>query len=89
MEVGQVGQRSVCRHGTGEYVKRPTLMFGDNCNARDWAIEEMTTYSNRMIDRKYRIVRERVKMGEILPVWIDGKTNLSDVDIKVPGVLAR
>ena len=23
--------------GLGEYVKRPTLMFGDNRNARDWA----------------------------------------------------
>eukprot|EP01047_Picozoa_sp_COSAG01_P100740 COSAG01_NODE_30553_length_613_cov_56.418288_2_plen_67_part_01 len=36
--------------GLGEYVKRPTLMFGDNRNARDWAIEEMTTDGNRMID---------------------------------------
>jgi hypothetical protein len=33
-------------------------MFGDNRNARDWAIEDMTTDGNRMIDRKYRIVRE-------------------------------
>ena len=68
--------------GFGEFVKRPTMMFGDNRNARDWAIEEMTTDGNRMIDRKYRIVRERVKMGEILPVWIDGKTNPSDVGTK-------
>ena len=68
--------------GLGEYVKRPTMMFGDNRNARDWAIEEMTTDGNRMIDRKYRIVRERVKMGEILPVWIDGKTNPADVGTK-------
>lgn len=57
-------------------------MFGDNRNARDWAIEDMTTDGNRMIDRKYRIVRERVKMGEILPVWIDGKTNPTDVGTK-------
>ena len=68
--------------GLGEYVKRPTLMFGDNRNARDWAIEEMTTDGNRQIDRQYRIVRERVKMGEILPVWIDGKTNPADVGTK-------
>ena len=37
---------------------------------------------NRMIDRKYRIVRERVKKKEILPVWIDGKTNPADVGTK-------
>jgi hypothetical protein len=66
MEVGQVGKRSIYRHGAwGEYVKRPTLMFGDNRNARDWAFEEMTTDGNRMIDRKYRIVRERVKMASV------------------------
>ena len=44
--------------------------------------QDMTTDGNRMIDRKYRIVRERVKMGEILPVWIDGKTNPTDVGTK-------
>jgi hypothetical protein len=68
--------------GFGQYVQKPTFMFGDNRNARDWAIEDMTTDGNRMIDRKYRIVRERVKMGEILPVWIDGKTNPTDVGTK-------
>jgi hypothetical protein len=44
--------------GFGQYVRKPTFMFGDNRNARDWAIEDMTTDGNRMIDRKYRIVRE-------------------------------
>jgi hypothetical protein len=36
-----------------------------------------------MIDRKYCIVRRRVKLGEILPVWIDGKTNPADVGTKI------
>eukprot|EP01047_Picozoa_sp_COSAG01_P022756 COSAG01_NODE_1363_length_10560_cov_2530.174773_4_plen_91_part_00 len=38
--------------GFGEWVQKPTYMFGDNRNARDWAIEDMTTDGNRMIDRK-------------------------------------
>eukprot|EP01047_Picozoa_sp_COSAG01_P053787 COSAG01_NODE_5804_length_4022_cov_63.314555_3_plen_155_part_00 len=66
----------------GRVMTRPTVMLGDNRNARDWAIEDMTTDGNRMIDRKYRIVRERVKKKEILPVWIDGKTNPADVGTK-------
>jgi hypothetical protein len=32
--------------GFGQYVQKPTFMFGDNRNARDWAIEMPSQSSN-------------------------------------------
>jgi hypothetical protein len=43
------------------FLEKPTYMFGGNRNARGWAIEDMTTDGNRMIDRKYSIVGAEIK----------------------------
>jgi hypothetical protein len=53
------GRKTEITKRTKEYVTRPTIMLGGNRNARDWAIEDMTTDGNRMIDRKYRISSAR------------------------------
>ena len=68
--------------GFGEWVTRPTLMIGDNRNARDWASERMNTSGNIFFDRRYWTVREQVKLGRILPVWIAGPDNPADVGTK-------
>ena len=39
----------------------------------------MISDGNRHIDICYMKIRERVRMGEILPVWIEGKKNPSDI----------
>jgi hypothetical protein len=69
--------------GFGEWVNRPTLMIGDNRNARDWANEPMITDGNRAIERDYIItIREKVVAGQILPVWIETDRNCSDLGTK-------
>ena len=68
--------------GFGEWVNRPTLMVGDNRNARDWANEPMITDGNRAIEREYITVREKVVAGQILPVWIETDRNCSDLGTK-------
>jgi hypothetical protein len=68
--------------GFGDWVKRPTLMIGDNRNARDWANEPMITYGNRAIEREYITIREHVIAGKVLPVWIETVRNCSDLGTK-------
>ena len=53
-------------------VLSPTLCIGDNRNARDWANERVLSEGNQHLDRHYFTMRERVAMGEILPIWIEG-----------------
>jgi hypothetical protein len=65
--------------GFGWMVAKPIEMFGDNRNATDWAVEKMITDGNRHIDICYMKIRERVRRGDILPVWIHGKNNPSDI----------
>eukprot|EP01047_Picozoa_sp_COSAG01_P016922 COSAG01_NODE_882_length_12931_cov_668.084788_5_plen_128_part_00 len=60
-------------------VRRPTLCIGDNRNARDWANEKVISEGNQHLDRHYFTIRERVRSGEILPIWIEGKNNPADV----------
>ena len=47
-------------------------------NARDWANERVLSEGNQHLDRHYFTVRERVSMGEILPIWIEGLYNPAD-----------
>ena len=68
--------------GLGQYVRRPTLCIGDNRNARDWANERVLSEGNQHLDRHYFTVRERVAMGEILPIWIEGLYNPADTMTK-------
>ena len=68
--------------GLEEWVRRPTLCIGDNRNARDWANEKVISEGNQHLDRHYFTIRERVRSGEILPVWIEGKHNPADVMTK-------
>ena len=65
--------------GFGWMVDDPTEMYGDNRNATDWAVEKMVSDGNRHIDICFMKIRERVRMGEIKPVWIEGKKNPSDI----------
>ena len=65
--------------GLEEWVRRPTLCIGDNRNARDWANEKVISEGNQHLDRHYFTIRERVRSGEILPIWIEGKNNPADV----------
>ena len=65
--------------GFGWMVSDPIECYGDNRNANDWAVEKMISDGNRHIDICYMKIRERVRMGEILPVWIEGKKNPSDI----------
>ena len=69
--------------GLGWMVANPTRVIGDNKNATDWAAEKMISDGNRHIDICYMKVRERVAMGEILPEWIKGKSNSSDLLTKM------
>ena len=55
---------------------------GDNRNARDWANERVLSEGNQHLDRHYFTVRERVAMGEILPIWIEGLYNPADTMTK-------
>jgi hypothetical protein len=68
--------------GLGQYVRRPTLCIGDNRNARDWANERVLSEGNQHLDRHYFTVRERVALGEILPIWIEGLYNPADTMTK-------
>ena len=63
-------------------VSRRCLLF-NNKNATDWAAEKMISDGNRHIDICYMKVRERVAKGEILPEWIKGKSNSSDLLTKM------
>ena len=65
--------------GFGWMVVKPMEMYGDNRNATDWAVEKMISDGNRHIDICYMKIRERVRRGDILPVWIHGKNNPSDI----------
>jgi len=65
--------------GLGKYVERPTPMIGDNRNARDWALEDVMADGNRHFEHKYFTIRERIEKGEIIPYWISGKENPSDL----------
>jgi len=68
--------------GFPEWVEQPTVMLTDNRNARDWANESMITDGNRHTDRRYMLIREKVKLGHIKPVWMSGDWNISDVGTK-------
>ena len=69
--------------GMGWMVAKPTKIVGDNRNATDWAAEKMIRDGNRLIDICYMKVRERVSTGDILPQWIKGKSNSSDLLTKM------
>ena len=68
--------------GFPEWVEQPTVMLTDNRNARDWANESMITDGNRHIDRRYMLIREKVKLGHIKTVWMSRDWNISDVGTK-------
>ena len=55
-------------------------MLTDNRNARDWGNESMITDGNR--DRRYMLIREKVKLGHIAIVWMSGDWNISDTGTK-------
>ena len=57
-------------------------MLTDNRNARDWGNESMITDGNRHIDRRYMLIREKVKLGHIAIVWTSGDWNISDTGTK-------
>ena len=57
-------------------------MLTNNCNARDWSNESMITDGNRHIDRRYMLIREKVKLGHIAIVWMSGDWNISDTGTK-------
>ena len=42
----------------------------------------MITDGNRHIDRRYMIIREKVKLGHIKTVWMSGDWNISDMGTK-------
>ena len=63
-------------------IEQRDILIGDNRNARDWASERMNTSGNIFFDRRYWTVREQVKLGRILPVWIAGPDNPADVGTK-------
>ena len=44
--------------------------------------ESMITDGNRHIDRRYMLIREKVKLGQIATVWMSGDWNISDVGTK-------
>jgi len=69
--------------GFGYMVKEPTPMIGDNQNATNWAVEKMITDGNKHIDISYMKIREVVKKGEILPMWVKGEFNPADLLTKV------
>ena len=50
-----------------------------NRNARDWALEDVMADGNRHFEHKYFTIRERIEKGEIIPYWISGKENPSDL----------
>ena len=58
-------------------------MIGDNQNATNWAVEKMITDGNKHIDISYMKIREVVKKGEILPMWVKGEFNPADLLTKV------
>ena len=68
--------------GFPEWVEQPTVILTDNRNARDWSNESMITDGNRHIDRRYMLIREKVKLGQIATVWMSGDWNISDVGTK-------
>lgn len=68
--------------GFPEWVEQPTVMLTDNRNARDWGNESMITDGNRHIDRRYMLIREKVKLGHIAIVWMSGDWNISDTGTK-------
>ncbi len=68
--------------GFPEWVEQPTVMLTDNRNARDWANDSMITDGNRHIDRRYMLIREKVKLGHIKTVWMSGDWNISDMGTK-------
>ena len=57
----------------------PMELRGDNKQAGRWGRENMITNGNRFIERMYMKVREGVRNGDILPVWIETALNISDV----------
>lgn len=61
-------------------------MIGDNQNATNWAVENMIPEGNNHIDISYMKIREVVKKGEILPLWINGEGNPSDLLTKVVAI---
>ena len=65
--------------GFGYMVKGPTKMIGDNQNATNWAVENMISEGNKHIDISYMKIREVVRKGEILPLWIKGEGNPADL----------
>ena len=65
--------------GFTDWVGKPTRMIGDNQNATDWSRELMMTDGNRAVDICYMKIREVVAKGEILPEWIKGTYNPSDL----------
>ena len=65
--------------GFTDWVDKPTRMIGDNQNATDWSRELMMTDGNRAVDICYMKIREVVARGEILPEWIKGTDNPSDL----------
>jgi hypothetical protein len=69
--------------GFENLVSNPTKIYGDNKNANDWAAEKMISDGNRHIDICYMKIRERVALGEIMPTWIKGKLNPSDLLTKI------
>ena len=58
------------------------MVLTDNRNARDWGNESMITDGNRHIDRRYMLIREKVKLGHIAIVWMSGDWNISDTGTK-------
>ena len=72
--------------GFPEWVEQPTVMLTDNRNARDWANDSMITDGNRHIDRRYMLIREKVKLGHIKTVWMSGDWNISDMGTKATDV---
>ena len=67
----------------------PMELRGDNKQAGRWGRENMITNGNRFIERMYMKVREAVRNGDILPVWIETALNISDVLTKaVPDKLS-
>ena len=54
----------------------PMELRGDNEQAGRWGRENMITNGNRFIERMYMKVREGVRNGDILPVWIETALNI-------------
>ena len=69
--------------GLGEYCKEPSLVYGDNDAASDFARKNQVTPRNRYYEHHTHFAKEAFDRSRTMPIRVDTKENLSDLTTKI------